>query len=112
MKTIKHRLILPIQAKGNMGKSIEAAARACWLNQRGIAWQGFDLDGDNRTLSRLFPDHVSLLPLRGQAEDFDELITVLRRTTAQPVTVVAHRLPVDAQFTRNPPVGPAIARQS
>jgi len=95
MKTIKHRLILPIQAKGNMGKSIEAAARACWLNQRGIAWQGFDLDGDNRTLSRLFPDHVSLLPLRGQAEDFDELITVLRRTTAQPVTVVDPRAHLD-----------------
>ena len=44
-----------MQAKGNMGKSIEAVARACWLNQRGIQWQGFDLDGDNRTLSRLFP---------------------------------------------------------
>ena len=56
MKTTKHRLILPMQAKGNMGKSIEAAARACWLNQRGIPWQGFDLDGDNRTLSRLFPE--------------------------------------------------------
>jgi len=55
MKTNKHRLILPMQAKGNMGKSIEATARACWLNQRGIQWQGFDLDGDNRTLSRLFP---------------------------------------------------------
>ena len=46
MKTTKHRLILPIQAKGNVGKSIEATARACWLNQRGIPWQGFDLDGD------------------------------------------------------------------
>src|SRR5207247_2571148 len=55
MTTTKHRLILPIQAKGNVGKSIEATARACWLNERGIHWQGFDLDGDNKTLSRLFP---------------------------------------------------------
>lgn len=76
MKTIKHRLILPMQAKGNMGKSIEAAARACWLNQRGIPWQGFDLDGDNRTLSRLFPGQVKLTPLSGQAEDLDELILI------------------------------------
>jgi len=49
-----------------MGKSIEAAARACWLNQRGIPWQGFDLDGDNRTLSRLFPAQVKLTPLAGR----------------------------------------------
>ena len=48
MKTTKHRLILPMQAKGNMGKSIEAVARASWLKQRGINWQGFALDGDNR----------------------------------------------------------------
>ena len=26
--------------------------------------------------------------------------------------ILAHRLPVDAQFTRNPPVGPAMRRQS
>jgi len=65
------------------GKSIEAAARASWLNQRGIPWQGFDLDGDNRTLSRLFPGQVKLTPLSGQAEDLDELILILRKTTAQ-----------------------------
>jgi DDE superfamily endonuclease len=85
MKTTKHRLILPMQAKGNMGKSIEATARACWLNQRDIPWQGFDLDGDNRTLSRLFPGQVLLTPLNGQAEDLDELISILRKTTAKPV---------------------------
>jgi len=88
MKTTKHRLILPMQAKGNMGKSIEATARACWLNQRDIAWQGFDLDGDNRTLSRLFPSQVMLTPLTGQAEDLDELIAILRKTTTKPVTLV------------------------
>jgi hypothetical protein len=100
MKTMKHRLILPMQAKGNMGKSIEATARACWLNQRGIPWQGFDLDGDNRTLSRLFPDQVKLTPLNGQAGDLDELILILRKTTAKPVTVVDPRAHLDAQLMK------------
>jgi len=100
MKTTKHRLILPMQAKGNMGKSIEAAARACWLNQRGIQWQGFDLDGDNRTLSRLFPSQVRLMPLTGQADDLDELISILRKTTAQPVTLVDPRAHLDGQMMK------------
>ncbi len=100
MKRTKHRLILPMQAKGNMGKSIEATARACWLNQRGIQWQGFDLDGDNRTLSRLFPSQVKLAPLNGQAEDLDELILILRKTTAQPVTLIDPRAHLDAQLMK------------
>ncbi|HUA69127.1 MAG TPA: hypothetical protein VMA13_11325 [Candidatus Saccharimonadales bacterium] len=100
MKTTKHRLILPMQAKGNMGKSIEAAARACWLNQRNIQWQGFDLDGDNRTLSRLFPSQVRLMPLTGQADDLDELILILRKTTAQPVTLVDPRAHLDGQMMK------------
>ena len=98
MKTTKHRLILPIQAKGNVGKSIETAARACWLNQRGIPWQGFDLDGDNKTLSRLFPGQAKLVPLTGQADDLDELISILRKTTAAPVTLVDPRAHLDAQL--------------
>jgi hypothetical protein len=100
MKTTKHRLILPMQAKGNMGKSIEAAARASWLNQRGIQWQGFDLDGDNRTLSRLFPGQVMLTPLNGQSEDLDELISILRKTTAKPVTLVDPRAHLDVQLMK------------
>jgi len=100
MKTTKHRLILPIQAKGNVGKSIETAARACWLNQRGIHWQGFDLDGDNKTLSRLFPGQARLIPLSGQADDLDELISILRKATATPVTVVDPRAHLDGQLMR------------
>src|SRR6266446_892045 len=100
MKTSKHRLILPMQAKGNVGKSIEAAARACWLNLRGIQWQGFDLDGDNKTLSRLFPGQVRLKPLNGQTDDLDELIAILRRTTAKPVTLVDPRAHLDAQLMK------------
>jgi hypothetical protein len=95
MTTTKHRLILPIQAKGNVGKTIEAAARACWLNERGIDWQGFDLDGDNKTLSRLFPAQTKLVPLSGQADDIDELIAILRKATAAPVTLVDPRAHLD-----------------
>src|SRR5436190_12546507 len=100
MKTSKHRLILPMQAKGNVGKSIETAARACWLNQRGIHWQGFDLDGDNRTLSRLFLDQTNLIPLNGQPDDLDELISILRKTTAAPVTLVDPRAHLDGQLIK------------
>jgi hypothetical protein len=100
MTTTKHRLILPIQAKGNVGKSIEATARACWLNERGIHWQGFDLDGDNKTLSRLFPAQTKLIPLTGQADDLDELISILRKATAAPVTLVDPRAHLDSQVMK------------
>src|SRR5437660_12787294 len=100
MTTTKHRLSLPIQAKGNVGKSIEAAVRACWLNERGIHWQGFDLDGDNLTVSRLFPGQTKLVPLNGQAEDLDELISILRKATAAPVTLVDPRAHLDGQLMK------------
>ncbi len=100
MKNAKYRLILPMQAKGNVGKSIESAARACWLNQRGITWQGFDLDGDNKTLSRLFPIQTKLVPLNGQADDLDELISILRKATAAPVTLVDPRAHLDGQLMK------------
>jgi hypothetical protein len=100
MTTTQHRLTLPIQAKGNVGKSIEAAARACWLNERGVHWQGFDLDGDNKTLSRLFPAQTKLIPLTGQADDLDELISILRKATAAPVTLVDPRAHLDSQVMK------------
>lgn len=91
---------MPIQAKGNVGKSIEAAARACWLNERGIHWQGFDLDGDNKTLSRFFPTQTKLIPLTGQADDLDELISILRKATAAPLTLVDPRAHLDSQVMK------------
>jgi hypothetical protein len=91
MKTVKHRLILPLQSKGNLGKSIETTARACWLCQRDVDWQGFDLDADNQTLSRLFPDQVKLVPINGRTEDQDELVRILKKVTAKPVTVIDPR---------------------
>src|ERR1700678_3394186 len=100
MRNVKHRLLFPMQAKGNVGKSLEIATRACWFSERGIQWQGFDLDGDNRTLSRLFPGQARLTPLNGQAEDLDELISILRATTAKPVTLVDPRAHLDVQIMK------------
>src|SRR5437588_6051096 len=100
MKTTKYRLILPMQAKGNVGKRLETAARACWINQRSIHWQGFDLDVDNRTLSRLFPGQTKLVPLNGQADDLDELISILRKATSAPVTLVDPRAHLDGQVMK------------
>jgi hypothetical protein len=95
MKNIKHRLLFPMQAKGNVGKSLEIATRACWLSERGIEWQGFDLDADNRTLSRLFPGEVQLVPMTGRADDQDELVSILKKVTAKPVTIMDARAHLD-----------------
>jgi hypothetical protein len=100
MKTVKHRLILPLQSKGNLGKSIETTARACWLCQRDVDWQGFDLDGDNQTLSRLFPDQVRLVPISGRTEDQDELVRILKKVTAKPVTLIDPRAHLDGALKR------------
>src|SRR5207302_6219557 len=85
---------------GNVGKSLEPAARACWPTQRGTHWQGFDLDGDNRPLSRLFPDQTKLVPVSGQADDLDELISILRKATTAPVTLVDPRAHLDGQLIK------------
>ena len=50
---ILHRLVVPIQTRGNLGKSTEAIARCEWMSQRGVLWKGYDLDAFNRTLSTI-----------------------------------------------------------
>src|SRR5436190_1580009 len=93
MTTTKHRLILPIQAKGNVGKSIEAAARACWLNERGIHWQGFDLAKDHS-----IGITVMVFPL----DDLDVMmnIDVVCRFCGNEVDYVIVRNPARAPKTR------------
>ena len=48
---VRHRVVVPIQTRGGIGKSTEVVARASWMDQRGLQWQGFDLDEQNRTFS-------------------------------------------------------------
>lgn len=56
-KEVKHRLIVPIQTRGGIGKSTEAVARCHWMSKRDIQWSGFDLDSHNRTFSNAYADN-------------------------------------------------------
>ena len=86
---VEHRLVLPIQTRGNIGKSTEAIARCEWMSQRQVPWLGYDLDGFNRTLSTTFPENVTLVADSGEPEG--EIIKILRRAAHAPVTVVDPR---------------------
>ena len=83
---IKHRLVVPIQTRGNIGKSTEAIARCEWMNQRSVEWKGYDLDGFNRTLSTTYPDEVTFVEASREPEG--EIIRILRRITQAEVTVI------------------------
>lgn len=83
---IRHRLIVPIQTRGNLGKSTEAIARCEWMRQRGVAWKGFDLDAHNRTLSTTFASEVSFV--ESGLEPEGELIKIFRGIAQTEVTVI------------------------
>jgi hypothetical protein len=85
-KEIKHRLVVPIQTRGNLGKSTEAIARCEWMNKRGVDWRGFDLDHFNRTLSANYPQQV--VPLPPDPEPEGEIIQILRKVTQAEVTLI------------------------
>lgn len=85
-QTIRHRLVLPIQTRGNLGKSTEAIARCEWMNARKIQWRGFDLDASNRTLSTALPDQVSFVAL--SAEPHGQVVRILRGVTKADVTII------------------------
>ncbi len=82
---ILHRLIVPIQTRGNLGKSTEAIGRCEWMNRRGIAWNGYDLDAFNRTLSGTY-ENVRFIEAGLEPEG--ELIKIFRQITQAEVTVV------------------------
>ncbi len=93
---IKHRVVLPIQTRGNIGKSTEAIARAEWMNARSVSWQGFDLDKANRTFNVTFPEEVRLVELSSEPES--DVIGIFRAAAA--VTVIdpqAHQKRAAAQ---------------
>jgi hypothetical protein len=83
---IKHRLIVPIQTRGNLGKSTEAIARCEWMKQRGIEWRGYDLDHFNRILSGNYPQQV--IPVPADPEPEGEIIQILRKVTLAEVTMI------------------------
>lgn len=89
MSAIQHRLILCLQQRGNLGKSLTLSALAQYCDQRQVPWRGFDLDADHRSFSRLFPEQVSLRLLGDEPEG--EIIKILRTCPEIPVTVIDPR---------------------
>jgi hypothetical protein len=85
--TVRHRVVVPIQTRGGIGKSTEAIARASWMDQRGVNWQGFDLDAQNRTFSDNFPSQAALVQL-AQNEPEGDIIRLLRKSTLKEVTAI------------------------
>lgn len=83
---IRHRLVVPIQTRGNLGKSTEAIARSEWMQQRGVPWRGFDLDAYNRTFSTTYADAVSFIECGSEPEG--ELIKIFRSLAQTEVTII------------------------
>ena len=83
---ILHRLVVPIQTRGNLGKSTEAIARCEWMTQRGVLWKGYDLDAFNRTLSTTYPEDVVFVEPGPEPEG--ELIKIFRCLAQSEVTVI------------------------
>lgn len=83
---ILHRLVVPIQTRGNLGKSTEAIARCEWMTQRGVLWKGYDLDAFNRTLSTTYPKDVAFVEPGPEPEG--ELIKIFRCLANSEVTVI------------------------
>ena len=83
---ILHRLVVPIQTRGNLGKSTEAIARCEWMSERGVVWRGYDLDAFNRTLSTTYPEEVVFVEPGLEPEG--ELIKIFRGLAQSEVTVI------------------------
>ncbi len=86
---VERRWILPIQKRGNLGKSTTVAVLAQYLEHHGVSWRGFDLDPDHRTFSRLFPSPVSLCEIADEAEA--EVIKIARSSGEVAVTLIDPR---------------------
>ena len=83
---IDHRLLVPIQTRGGLGKSTVAITLCEWMRQRGIPWQGYDLDGFNRTLSTVYPDEITAVAMSQEPEG--DIIKILRKVAQQDVTLI------------------------
>ena len=86
---ISNVLVTCAVKRGNLGKSTALSLLAGWLEQRGVPWQGFDLDPDHQSFVRLFPGTVRSIPLGEEPEG--DVIRVLRSDTASPVTLIDPR---------------------
>ena len=83
---IKHRLVLPIQTRGGLGKSTVAISQCAWMDQHDVPWKGYDLDVFNRTLSGTYPDAVTQIEPSREPEA--DIIKILRKVTQISVSVI------------------------
>jgi hypothetical protein len=96
--TVEHRLVVPIQTRGNLGKSTEAIARGEWMTARGVQWKGYDLDVSNRTVSTALPDQVSFVPMSAEPEG--HIVRILRAVTRNEVTLIDPSAHMDQTILR------------
>jgi hypothetical protein len=81
---VKWRLVLPLQSKGDLGKSFEAESFCCYLEHRAIEWMGFDLDSENLSFSSRFPKGVK--PVKISREPENDIIGLLKHAGEAKVT--------------------------
>ena len=86
---ILHRLVVAVQTRGNLGKSLAINGLCDWLKKNQIEWCGFDLDADHQSLARVFPGAVSLVELGEEPEG--DLIRILKHCVQSPITVIDPR---------------------
>ena len=98
VRQIKHRLVLPIQTRGSLGKSLEAILRGEWMRQYGIPWKGYDLDVYNHTLSDTYPDEVTLV--QPSREPVADIIKIMRKVS-QVKTPIRKKNYTELQLGRN-----------
>lgn len=74
----ERRLIVPLQAKGTIGKSTTMSLIAEYLEQIGEDWRGFDLDERNNEFVRMFEagNRVKSVPLANE-EHIDNVARIL-----------------------------------
>jgi len=83
---INHRLLIPIQTRGGLGKSTVAIAVCEWLRQRDVPWQGYDLDSYNRTLRTVYPNEITAVEMSREPEG--DIIKILRKVALRAVTLI------------------------
>jgi hypothetical protein len=83
----ERRLIVPLQAKGTIGKSTTISLIAEYLEQIGENWRGFDLDERNNELVRMFPEKVRSVPLANE-EHIDNVARILAHGLTSNVVIL------------------------
>ena len=94
-----HRLVVPLQKRGNVGKSTLVCGLAQYYTQRCVPWIGHDLDNDHQSFSRLFPTEVKIREITAN-EPEGEVIKVMRSCTDNVVTLIDPRAHISEVILR------------